>query len=147
MSIMEGFRRFNPAVPKRWLLLLAGLVWMGVGTFLCMRAAGWLSASNAPETPVLAFLGLMLALSAGRFMLWKAANRNIRRISMLPDRSCLFAFTAWRGYGMIGIMILLGTVMRHSAVPKPYLAVVYVGMGGALVLSSFLFYRSFRQSS
>lgn len=80
-------------------------------------------------------------------MLSKAASRNINRIKDLPDRSCVFAFTAWRGYGLVAVMVLLGSLLRQSPLPKPYLAVLYVAMGGSLVLSSLLFYRSFRQLS
>ncbi len=145
--MMDGFRRFNPAVPKRWLFLLAGFVWTAVGTFLCYRAAGWLATTAATETALLAFLGLLLALASSRFMLSKAASRNVKRIKSLPDRSCVFAFSAWRGYGLIAVMVLLGMLLRQSALPKPYLAVLYVAMGGSLVLSSMLFYRSFRQLS
>jgi hypothetical protein len=37
-------------------------------------------------------------------------------------------------------MIALGLLLRHSAIPKPYLAILYIGMGLALLLSSLRYF-------
>jgi hypothetical protein len=58
----------------------------------------------------------------------------------LPAKGCLFAFQAWRSYLIIGVMIGLGFVLRHSQIPKAYLAIVYFAVGGALILASFHYY-------
>ena len=34
--------RLKPAVPKHWLIAIAGLVWSGAGGMLCRMAWGWL---------------------------------------------------------------------------------------------------------
>jgi hypothetical protein len=39
-------------------------------------------------------------------------------------------------------MIALGVTLRHSAVPRPELAVVYLAIGGALLLASFSYYNN-----
>ncbi len=37
-------------------------------------------------------------------------------------------------------MITGGVLLRHSAIPKPYLAILYAAIGGGLFLSSFVYY-------
>jgi hypothetical protein len=37
-------------------------------------------------------------------------------------------------------MITLGIILRNSAIPKQYLAVIYTTIGGAIFLSSFHYY-------
>ena len=39
------------------------------------------------------------------------------------------------------VMISLGLFLRHSSLPKQYLAVIYLAVGGALFLSSFYYYK------
>ncbi len=135
--------KYNPAIPKRWLLIIAGLLWTLVGALLCWRAYGWLTQQHDGMTPVFALSGVLIAVSASRFMLAESARHNVDRISSLPERACLFAFTPWRGYLMIGGMISMGVLLRHSAIPTEYLALLYSAMGGALILSSFVFYSSY----
>jgi hypothetical protein len=134
----------KPAVPRRWLLGLAGILWLLVGTVLCVRAGIWL----APQPPHLLVLGAAVALGAGlavgRHGLSRVARRNIGRIGEAPDRACVFSFQAWRGYLMIGVMVLLGSALRHSAVPRLYLAVLYAAMGVGLIWSSRLYLLSLR---
>ena len=143
MSWKSVLYKYNPAVPKRLLLIIAGSLWTLVGAFLCWRAYGWLELEHETITPVFAVTGIVVAVTANRFLLAKSARRIVDRISLLPDRACLFAFTPWRGYFMIGGMITMGVLLRNSAFPRHYLALLYGAMGGALVLSSFVFYNSY----
>jgi len=52
---------------------------------------------------------------------------------------------AWKSYAIVAVMITGGVLLRHSAIPKPYLAIVYAAMGGGLFLSSFVYYGKLRQ--
>ena len=69
------------------------------------------------------------------------AQKNIRRLRRLPDRGCFFAFQAWKSYLIIMVMIALGVTLRHSSIPKHFLAVAYTAIGGALIVGSFYYYR------
>ena len=71
----------------------------------------------------------------------KVVQNNIDRIGGLPDRACAFAFTAWKGYVMIGLMVTLGITLRNSDVPKYVLSVPYTAMGIVLMIGSLRFYR------
>jgi hypothetical protein len=85
-------------------------------------------------------MGLISALAAYRLGFSKIALKNISRLCILPDKTCIFAFQAWKSYLIIILMILLGITLRHSPIPRPYLAVIYTTIGGALFFSSFHFY-------
>jgi hypothetical protein len=131
----------KPAVSKYWLLMLAGLMWSTVGILLCRRAYGWFTGIDGNGSIPLEMVSLLMAMTAHRFGFSKIAERNISRLCLLTERTCLFAFQTWRGYLVIGSMIALGYVLRHSLVPRPYLAIAYMTIGGALFLSSFSYYR------
>lgn len=142
MSLKAVLYKYDPAVPSSWLLLLAGFVWMTVGVLLCIRAAEWLAPLPDTTAVLLAATGAMVAIVSSRFMFRGIARRNVERISRLPERTCIFAFSAWRGYGIVGVMILLGIMLR-SSLPGQYLVLPYFAMGGTLVLSSSVFFRSY----
>ena len=64
------------------------------------------------------------------------------------ERVCLFAFQKWTSYPLVLVMIAMGIYLRHySPIPKPYLAILYIGLGLSLFISSLLYYRqAFRTS-
>ena len=132
--------KLKPAVSKYWLMALAGLMWSVVGIMLCRMTYIWLRA--VPERWALSMgsLGLISALIAYRFGFSKIALKNIARLCLLPDNTCIFAFQAWKSYLIIIFMIILGITMRHSPLPRHFLAVIYATIGGALFFSSFHFY-------
>jgi hypothetical protein len=131
----------KPAVSKYWLIAMAGLMWSVVGLMLCRLAYFWLSAIPWQGSVSLATLGIISGLMAYRFGFSRIARKNIDRLCLLADKSCIFAFQAWRSYLIIIFMIMLGLSLRHSPLPKQYLAVIYITIGGALFLASFQFYR------
>jgi len=131
-----ALRRLKPAVPKTWLIAIAGLVWFGVGVMLCRLAYVWLQPDSAARRTLLGAAGIGLALVVQRLMLARVARRNIARIETYAERGCLFAFQAWRSYLLIIGMIGLGFTLRHSTLPRDWLAVAYLAMGGGLLLAS-----------
>jgi hypothetical protein len=86
-----------------------------------------------------------LAVATGANMLWfsKLVMRNIARIHALPEWACAFAFTAWHGYLMIGVMMTLGILFRSSSIPRLFLAVPYSIMGIVLLVGSGRFFKEF----
>jgi len=135
----------KPAVPKHWLIAIAGLVWSGAGGMLCHLAWEWLRPLPPLRIIGLVAAGLVLALILHRFMLARIARRNMDRICTYAERGCVFAFQAWRSYLIILVMIAAGSFLRHTMIPREFLASLYTAMGGALILSSlayfFLFWR------
>ncbi|NNG00901.1 MAG: hypothetical protein HKM93_16050 [Desulfobacteraceae bacterium] len=134
---------FKPAVTKNVLLFMAGFVWCCVGSMLLAVTHSWLTV--LPKS--LAFLclgaGIVLALVVHHFGFLRIVDRNVQRILPMTDKKCLFSFITWKSYLLILVMIAIGSIFRHSAIPKSYLAVLYLGIGLALILSSFRYLRVF----
>jgi hypothetical protein len=134
-------KKLNPAVSKYWLIALAGLIWSIVGITLCRLAYIWLASVNLSLGLPLGLMGIISALAVYEYGFSKIALRNIHRLCLLSDKSCIFAFQAWKSYLIIIFMITLGMVLRNSPIPRHFLAIIYAAIGGALFVSSFHFYR------
>jgi hypothetical protein len=139
----DTIRKFDPAVDKRFLVVLSGIIWSAVGILLCNLAVGWLSSLSFQKGIVLGAAGMVLALMIHHFGFLKLVDKNIARITAKNGKVCIFGFQPWRSYMIIAVMIGMGTVLRQSSLPKPYLAIVYIGFGGAMLLSSVRYYRTF----
>jgi hypothetical protein len=135
----------NPVIPKRWLLIIGGVMWTGVGILLISLAVGWLIAAPSFGMLLLGLLGVGISILANRAQFTKLAKKNIRRILSLGEKASVFAFQAWTGYLIIAVMMTGGMLLRHSVVPKPDLAVVYLSIGGALLQASVHYYIQFFQ--
>jgi hypothetical protein len=133
-------RSLKPAVSKTWLIALAGLMWSFVGLMLCQLAYHWLAAVRWRWVVPLELLGIVLALTAHQFLFSRMAQKNIARLSLLTEKTCIFAFQRWRSYFLIGLMIIVGVALRNLPIPRPYLAILYTTIGGALFLASLQYY-------
>jgi hypothetical protein len=129
----------KPAVPRRWLFIIAGGIWMIAGIILIERAYNWLSDFDANQLILLLILAIFLALVIYFSGFIKIVRKNINRINSLPEKVCIFAFTAWKGYVIIAIMVTAGIILRNSAFPKHYLALIYLAMGGSLLIGGVVF--------
>ena len=140
---MVNVKRYKPAVPKNSLFFLAGCVWMAVGIMLLFLAYTWLRTAVGVNIWYLAAGGFLLGLMVHHFGFLKIVDKNLDRILPMEDKQCLFSFFPWKSYLIIAIMVTMGKMLRHSSVPKPYLAVLYMGIGLALSLSSIRYIRIF----
>jgi hypothetical protein len=140
---------FKPAVTSHLLLFIAGIVWAGVGFVLLSLAFSWLSRASDSDIHIHPFViaGVAGALLIHHFGFLKIADKNLKRILKMQDKSCLFAFIPWKSYLIIAVMILIGSALRHSVIPKHCLAVLYIAIGLALVLSSIRYIRVFIQEA
>ena len=136
-----------PSVPRKVLLLLAGLVWSAVGLVLSAVAARWfVMVRQNILIPLLAGLGAGMAAHWLKFSRL-SANNIARILAQAPgkDKICLFAFFSWQGYLLVGVMMLLGYTLRHLPIERIYLAPLYLAIGLGLLLSSLTYYRRYAQ--
>jgi hypothetical protein len=145
---METASKWNPALKKVWLHLTAGMMWSGVGIMLVAFAVTWLALVHSWLVLPLVLAGLLLAAAIYFFGFSKLAARNVVRITRIPrERVCVFAFQKWSSYPLVLVMVAMGIYLRHySPFPKPYLAILYMGLGVALFASSLLYYGQVRHS-
>ncbi|RJQ56633.1 MAG: hypothetical protein C4526_01365 [Nitrospiraceae bacterium] len=141
--MFSRIKKFNPSVDKRFLVALSGILWSVVGTMLCRLAVRWLSLEGGLHAVRLGLAGAILALLIYYFGFLKLVRRNTERILSKKEKICIFAFQPWKSYIIIAVMIGLGVILRSSSLPKQYLSVIYMGFGGAMVLSSLVYYRNF----
>jgi len=106
---------------------------------------GWLVALGGTPAWLLVGLGLILAWFVHHFGLLRIVDRNLARILPVEGKRCLFSFQPWKSYLIILVMVGMGITLRHSRIPKPYLAVPYLTMGTALILSSTRYLKYFLQ--
>ena len=141
--MMDRLSQWTPAAPKAWLYAVAGLLWSGVGIFLCSLTVKWLQPVYSGTRIWLIAGGLILAISIYVFGFSRFADKNIRRITAIPkEKVCIFAFQQWSSYPLVVFMISLGIILRqYSPIPKPWLAAMYIGIGGSLFLASFHYYK------
>jgi hypothetical protein len=134
--------RFKPAVDRGVLLFLAGFMWICVGTMLLSFSYSWLHASQEGASFVWAGAGVLLALGIHHFGFLRVVDKNLGRILPMEGKKCLFSFMPWQSYVIVGAMVVLGVLLRHSPIPKRYLSILYSGIGLALILSSVRYLRA-----
>jgi hypothetical protein len=133
----------KPAVNRKLLLILSGLLWSGVGILLNSFAIRWLQQYEGWPVVVAASCGILLGFVIAFFGFRKVAATNIKRILKMPEYSCVFAFQRWQSYILIAVMMSMGIFLRTSNIfPRLYLAPVYIGICSALLISSFSYYRT-----
>jgi len=132
----------NPAVSKKWLILISGILWSGTGILLIWIASKWFTLFDSRQMIFALTAGPVLGLVIAWFGFKKLAHKNADRISSYPEKVCIFAFQRWQMYFLILFMMSLGIFMRNTAlIQKFLLAPVYIGIGSALFLASFVYYK------
>ena len=141
---LDQLNRIKPSVHKYWLYLSAGFVWFGVGVLLISLAIGWLKPAVFSDIFLLVTAGLSLAACIYYFGFSKLAKRNINRIDkMKREKVCFFAFQGWTSYPLVLFMMTLGIYLRtYSPIPKPILAILYLGIGGGLLSASLHYFSN-----
>ena len=138
-----NIRKFTPSVDKRILVLLAGLMWCGVGILLIRFAVSWLTPYNGREQGLFYAIGFLAAMPIHHFGFLKIADKNLNRLLPMTEKKCVFSFMTWKSYIIVLIMVSMGIALRHSSIPKLYLSILYNGIGLALFLSGIRYFRFF----
>ena len=132
----------KPAVNKKVLLFLAGFMWLGVGTMLLFISFFWLNAFQVHGSFLFSAIGVAVALVVHHFGFLKIVDKNLGRILPMAGTKCIFSFITWKSYILVAVMVVMGSLLRHSPIPKPYLSTLYIGIGLALILSSVRYLRT-----
>ncbi len=140
---MIGLNRFLPLVNRKILMLIAGITWLCVGLMLINYAYLWLAVEQRSTVITFAGAGIVLTMLTHHFGFLKVADKNLKRILLLEEKVSVFSFITWKSYILIAGMIALGITLRHSIIPKPWLAILYIGIGMGLLLSSIRYLRFF----
>jgi len=134
--------KFKPSVNKKCLILISGFMWSSVGVLLNWIASKWIPAFEQWQIVFTYSIGILMGIIISSFGFSKLAQKNSDRIMKYPEKVCVFAFQRWQMYILVVIMMSMGLFMRTTMfIPKYLLAPVYVGIGSALFVSSFVYYK------
>jgi len=131
----------KPSVPRRWLLIIAGIFWSFAGGMLMWRGITGLFHEAVHLIPE-----ILLSIGGGiafYFFLFSGISRkHIRRIlGLKPEKPCLFSFFNIRSYILMIAMITSGILLRKfDILNHQVLFSVYLCMSVPLLLSSVKFY-------
>ncbi len=134
----------EPALSRKGLVILSGIVWALAGVMLFVRASLMVEALTATSVALIV-VGLVVGTLKSKFVLSKVARKNIARIkTMSPDKEkiCLFAFQPLMSYILIGVMIGSGATLRHFYPHSIYVASLYFAIGAALLYSGLEYFKS-----
>ena len=136
----------KPAAAVHVHLMLVGLMWTVVGVALVGLGGRWLWQSPIPAAPWLAALALAIGAFKARFVLDRAARTIADRIRERGDGRCIGGFLSLRSWALVAVMVAGGRLLRGSHVGRGLLGVLYVAVGTALLLSSRVAWRAWREA-
>jgi hypothetical protein len=128
---------------KKYLIMVAGLMWCGVGVMLTAFAETWLGRYTGKDVYLFYAAGFLAAMPIHHFGFLKLADRNIGRLMEITEKRSIFSFITVKSYLTIIFMVALGITLRHSSIPRQYLSIVYNGIGLGLFLSGLRYIRCF----
>ncbi len=132
-----------PSVSRKTLVLAAGMFWSLGGLILVIIGCRRFLISAGGILPFIV-AGILGGITIYYFGFSRLAGVNLARIyNQAPgkEKVCIFAFQNVRSYLIVIIMMTAGYGLRHSALPRNYLAAIYMGIGLALILASMDYYR------
>ena len=138
---MTVVSRLKPASSRRTRLLLAGLMWTGVGIGLFEAGAHWLFSAPPGRAALVLAAAAAAGWAKGHFLLRGRAEANAARIVASDDGRCAGGAFSWRAWLFVVAMMGVGAVLRHSVVPRILLGSVYAAVGVALVTASAVSWR------
>lgn len=144
---MNLLAKYKPAVPRRTLLLIAGVVWSTGGGFLIIRGI-----LRLIEIDHLLFIDLIAGIITGigfyLLLFAKISKQHITRITLIKvDNPCFFSFFNFRSYLMMGIMISAGITLRKlDIINHEILYTYFITMGLPLLISAYRFFYSYIQN-
>ena len=130
---------------------LVGVIWAVVG--FCLSTAGIKWILQLGLTPLMIFFltcSIVIGLLKGKFILQKVAAKYCKRAEKIKfkDMDVIFGWIkvfGVKGFVLIAIMAVTGSLLRHSTIDRPILGVIYLAVGIALVYASKIFFVATRE--
>lgn len=131
-----------PKASPRILIFAAGLVWSLSGIFLISITVPWFKEIELFTLFFLLIGGALVGFAKAKLIFNNYSDKNIKRIKAYnKSRICFWAFMPWSSYLIIAVMSGGGSFLRKAGlIPKEVLVPLYVGIGGALFVSSFRYF-------
>ena len=125
---------------------IVGVIWLLVGLGLSIAGINWiLGLGLGPKMITFLAASVIVGLLKGKFVLRKIAGKYYKRADLIQFNKHDI-FTGWakilgvKGFFLIGIMMAMGSFLRHSNIDRPILGILYLAVGIALVYASKIFF-------
>jgi xanthine/uracil permease len=143
--VSNWIHAYKPAASRRTHLLLASLLWSGVGTLLLFFGVWWMFRGHNRSAPWLTVAALGVGVVKARFVLARAAGRIINRILTRDDGRCVGGFLSIRTWLLVVVMASAGRWLRSGPIPHVVVGFVYAAVGTALLLASRPIWRAWHR--
>ena len=145
LAMRKSLSRFKPGVSRRTHLLLAAILWTGIGILLLTKGSYRIVQVTEYQVAI-----VMTALIAGTlksyFILDRSARKSIERILNFKDGTCLGAVYSIKTWLLVVFMMGMGIFLRNSSLPLSLLCFIYFTIGWALLFSSRLAWKKWMAS-
>ena len=133
-----------PRIRKKFLPLLAGIVW-GIASSAVLSIGIPSMAENWTMPWLCILIAAVIFFLFFKFVFFRLFKKHMRRIDAFEkDKICAFAFFDVKGYIIMACMITFGIVIRSlNILPQVYLGVLYTGIGFAMVSAVIGFLSTF----
>lgn len=126
---------------------MIGILWLLVGISLSSAGIFFLLSALNQSTILCLSIAITIGFLKGKFILYKAALKYLKRAELISfDKYDIF--TGWakilgiKSFILIGVMIFLGSLLRHSAIAGNILGTIYLAVGLGLVYADMVFFTS-----
>ena len=140
----EILASYKPAVSKKLLLLIAGIVWVGISYIAINMGLNYIF-DNSHHI----LFHLLLSFITGGFLFLviflKVFNSYTNRIIQLnSDKPRLFAFSSFKSYFITAFIFTLALyINKYNFVDPLALSIIYTGIGISLFFASLKLFYSF----
>ncbi len=134
--------RFVPAAQVKTRILLAALLWSGIGLMLLTRGVLALSGSGRE---IWLGLAVLLGTIKSRLVLDRVVLKNMARLRGLDGDRCIGGVYSIKTWLLVAGMIVMGRLLRASPLPIWLIGLIYATVGWALFWSSRRGWSSWRQ--
>ncbi len=122
-------------------LKIAAGLWGVVGLGLLMAGLFFLFGGDTIDTPSWIGFGIAMVIGfvKGKIVLPKVAKKNMARIESLPEQSPFYMTFNVKSWMLVLGMIILGRTIRFLDAPHFIVGAIYVAVGIALLLGSYVY--------
>ena len=131
--------RLTPRTGPRAQLFAAASVWLVGASILMFRGLGYLRGQSWWALAIAA--AVVIGVLKSRYLLDGVARKAVSRIRA-RGRACFFGFFSWKSWGFVALMMGGGILLRNAGTPPWVLAIVYLGVGTALLVAERIFWRA-----
>jgi hypothetical protein len=140
----EILNSYKPGIPKKLLLLVAGIVWVSIAYIAINLGMNYIF-DNSHHILFHLLISFIIGLFLFLVIFFKVFNNYTNRIIRLnSDKPCLFSFSSIKSYFITAFIFTLALyIKKYNFIDSLILSISYVGIGISLFFSSLKLFYSF----